>query len=88
MSEFLTSISGIVPVAAAGLEIWASMALIAALGFVLGFAMNRGSICTVIATRELVLERRPARFIALVECAAWAALAYAILETAPMMPEG
>ncbi len=64
------------------------MALIAALGFVLGFAMNRGSICTVIATRELVLERRPARFIALVECAAWAALVYAILETAPMMPEG
>ncbi|MFQ6182896.1 YeeE/YedE thiosulfate transporter family protein [Sinorhizobium meliloti] len=87
MSEFLTSIPGIVPVAA-GLEIWASMALMAVLGFVLGFAMNRGSICTVIATRELVLERRPARFIALVECAAWAALVYAILETAPMMPEG
>ncbi|WP_331371335.1 YeeE/YedE thiosulfate transporter family protein [Sinorhizobium chiapasense] len=84
MSEFLTNISGIVPVAAR-LEIWASVALIAALGFVLGFAMNRGSICTVIATKELISEKRPARFIALIESAAWAALVYAILETAPMM---
>ncbi|MBP1886348.1 YeeE/YedE thiosulfate transporter family protein [Sinorhizobium mexicanum] len=64
------------------------MALIAALGFVLGFAMNRGSICTVTATRELVSERRPARFIALIECAAWAALVYAIVETAPKTQEG
>ncbi|APO79744.1 hypothetical protein AM571_PC02014 (plasmid) [Rhizobium etli 8C-3] len=54
----------------------------------LGFAMNRGLICTVIATRELVSERRPARFIALIECAVWAALVYAILETEPMMQEG
>ena len=58
------------------------------LGFVLGFALNHGSICTVIATRELVSERRPARFIALVECAVWAALAYAILETSPTMQRG
>lgn len=87
MSEFLINISGMGPVAAS-LEIWASLALAAALGFVLGFAMNRGSICTVIATRQLVSERRPARFIALIECAVWAALVYAILETAPVMQEG
>ncbi|MDI7864671.1 YeeE/YedE family protein [Rhizobiaceae bacterium n13] len=87
MSEFLSYITGLVPVAAT-LEIWGRLALIAALGFVLGFAMNRGSICTVIATKELVSERRPARFIALVECAAWAALVYAILETEPIMEAG
>ncbi|NVD42923.1 YeeE/YedE family protein [Ensifer sp. HO-A22] len=64
------------------------MALIAALGFILGFAMNRGSICTVIATKELVSDKRPARFIALVECAAWAALGYVILDSPPMIQEG
>ena len=74
--------------AATSIEIWMGMALIGVLGFVLGFAMNHGSICTVIATTELVSEKRPARFIALVECAVWAALVYAILETSPMMQEG
>jgi hypothetical protein len=87
MSESLIKISGMGPVAAS-LEIWASLTLIAALGFVLGFAMNRGSICTVIATKELVSEKRPARFIALIECAVWAALVYALLDTAPMMNKG
>ena len=69
-------------------ETWTGVALLGALGFVLGFALNHGSICTVIATRELVSEKRPARFIALVECAVWAALVYAILETSPMMQQG
>ena len=87
MSEFLLNISGTGPVATS-LEIWVGMALIGALGFVLGFAMNRGSICTVIATTELVSEKRPARFIALVECAVWAALVYAILEMSPTMQQG
>lgn len=87
MSEFLTHMSGIVP-NPASLEIWGRLTLIAALGFVLGFAMNRGSICTVIATKELVSERRPARFIALVECAAWAALGYEILKAEPIMEVG
>jgi hypothetical protein len=64
------------------------MALLGALGFALGFALNSGSICTVIATRELVSEKRPARSIALVECAIWAALIYAILEASPMMGQG
>ena len=70
------------------MEIWSGMALLAVLAFVLGFALNHGSICTVIATTELVSEKRPARFIALVECAVWAALVYAILETSPAMPQG
>jgi hypothetical protein len=75
--------SGGLGLAEAGLENWAGMALLGLLGFVLGFALNHGSICTVIATRELVSEKRPARFIALVECAVWAALVYAILERSP-----
>jgi hypothetical protein len=70
------------------MAIWANVALLALLGFVLGFALNHGSICTVIATTELVSEKRPARFIALVECAVWAALVYAILETSPTMQAG
>jgi uncharacterized protein len=70
------------------MAIWGNMALLAVLGFVLGFALNHGSICTVIATTELVSEKRPARFIALVECAVWAAFVYAILETSPKMQQG
>ena len=70
------------------MELWTEMALLAMLGFALGFAINHGSICTVIAARELLSERRPARFIALVECAVWAALVYAILETSPTMQKG
>ena len=85
MSELLVNISGS-GLADAGM--WAGMALLAVLGFVLGFALNHGSICTVIATTELVSERRSARSIALVECAVWAALVYAILETSPTMQQG
>ena len=70
------------------MESWAGIALLGVLGFVLGFALNHGSICTVIATKELVSEKRPARFIALVECAVWATLVYAILETSPTMQHG
>ncbi|MGC1951787.1 MAG: hypothetical protein WA970_04275 [Gammaproteobacteria bacterium] len=87
MSEFLVNISGLGP-ADAGMEIWSGMVLLAVLAFVLGFALNHGSICTVIATTELVAERRSARSIALVECAVWAALVYAILETSPTMQQG
>jgi uncharacterized protein len=79
MSELLVNLFG------SGL---AGMALLGVFGFVLGFALNHGSICTVIATRELVSEKRPARFIALVECAVWAALVYAILEASPTMQPG
>ena len=87
MSEFLVSIFGL-GLAEASKETWAGIALLGVLGFVLGFALNYGSICTVIATRELVSEKRPAQFIALAECAVWAALAYAILETSPTMQRG
>lgn len=79
------SVSGL---ADASKETWAGMASLGVLGFVLGFALNQGSICTVIATRELVSEKRPARFIALVECAGWAALVYAIFNTSPSMQQG
>jgi hypothetical protein len=87
MSEFLMNISGLGN-ADARMELWTGMALLAVLGFVLGFAINLGSICTLIATTELVSEKRPARFIALIECAVWAALVYAILETSPTMQQG
>lgn len=87
MSEYVVNVSGSGP-AAASMEIWAGMALLGVLGFVLGFALNHGSICTVIAARELVSEKRPARFIALIECAVWAALVYVILETSPIMQKG
>jgi hypothetical protein len=81
MNELLLS-------ASAGMDIWAGMAALAALGFVLGFALNHGSVCTVIAATELVSEKRPARMIALAECAVWAALVYAILKTTPAMQQG
>jgi len=87
MNEFLAGVFDSVP-PEAGTETWVGMTLLAVLGFALGFAINHGSICTVIATRELVSEKRPARFIALVECAVWAALVYAILETPPTMQRG
>ena len=87
MGELLANISGS-GIAAASMDSWLGMALLGVLGFVLGFALNHGSICTVIATRELVSEKRSARFIALVECAVWAALVYAILETSPIMHQG
>jgi hypothetical protein len=80
--------SGGLGLADAGMEIWAGMALLGLLGFVLGFALNHKSICTIIATRELVLEKRPARFIALVECAVWATILYAIRGISPAMPQG
>lgn len=87
MSEFLVNISewGF---ADPSKGTWAGLALLGVFGFVLGFALNQGSICTVIATRELVSEKRPARFIALVECAVWAALVYAVFESSPTMQQG
>ena len=49
--------------------------------------MNYGSICTFIATTELVSERRPARLLALAECAVWAAVGYIALDALPTMGE-
>ena len=87
MNEFLVDISGS-GLADAGMETLDGYGFARGVGTFLGFAINLGSICTLIATRELVSEKRPARFIALIECAVWAALVYAILETAPMMQQG
>lgn len=67
---------------------WIGMGMIAILSFTLGFALNRGSICTVIATADLVARRRPARSIALLESTLWAGLVYALLNISPFMPEG
>jgi hypothetical protein len=86
MSEFLMRIPEL-NLADAAMQIWPGLALLGALGFVLGFALNHGSMCTVIATTELVSEKRPARFIALVECV-WAGIVYASLETSPTMQNG
>ena len=72
----------------AGFETWAGFSVISTLSFVLGFAMNYGSICTFIATTELVSERRPARFLALAECAVWAAVGYIMLDTLPTLHAG
>lgn len=72
----------------AGFETWAGFSVIGTLSFVLGFAMNYGSICTFIATTELVSERRPARFLALAECAVWAAVGYIVLDALPTMHAG
>jgi hypothetical protein len=87
VNEFLASISVSGPGDPADHAL-AGLALLGLLGFVLGFALNQGSICTVIATRELVSEGRPARFVALVECAGWAALVYAITGASPTMEQG
>ncbi|MBX4865440.1 YeeE/YedE family protein [Rhizobium bangladeshense] len=61
--------------------------MIGGLSFVLGFAMNHGSICTVIATTELIEQKRPARFVALVECALWAAIGYTVLGALPTIQD-
>lgn len=64
------------------------LALLGVLGFILGFAINKGSICTVLATADLVSMKRPARSIALLEAALWAGLVYAVLESSPHMSAG
>ncbi|WP_311043665.1 YeeE/YedE thiosulfate transporter family protein [Rhizobium bangladeshense] len=72
---------------ATGAGLWLATAMIGGLSFVLGFAMNHGSICTVIATTELIEQKRPARFVALVECALWAAIGYTVLGASPTMQD-
>ena len=57
--------------------------LLLSLAFLLGFALNRGSTCAVIAMTELVQEHRPARFVAFLECTLWGALTYAAWHLMP-----
>ena len=87
MKEFFVNLFG-PGFAEASIETWSGIALLGGLGFVLGFALNHGSICTVIATTELISEKRPARFLALFEAAVWGALVYAILVMVPSMQQG
>jgi len=46
--------------------------LAAAFALCAGFALQRGGICAVLAVREVIREKQWARFLALLECAAWA----------------
>lgn len=48
------------------------VAIAAILAFAVGFALQRGQICAVLAVREGVIEGRWARFLSLLECACWA----------------
>lgn len=87
MNAFSDLIPGLTFMGASGAD-WLGCGLIAILSFALGFALNRGSICTVIATADLVAHKRPARSIALLEAALWSGLVYALLNLSPFMPEG
>lgn len=53
--------------------------LIFGLSFMLGAALNRGSTCAVLATEELLLKRRPARFLSFFEAAFWGVLCLALI---------
>ena len=59
--------------------------------FVLGFAIQRGSICAVIAIEEILVHRRATRFLGFVTCALWVVAVVWVAQTAggtPMMPDG
>lgn len=87
MKGFLNLIPDLIFMGAFGAD-WLGRILIALLSFALGFSLNRGSICTVIPTADLVARKRPARSIVLLEAAVWAGLVYAVLNMSPFMPEG
>jgi len=57
----------------------------AAIGL-MGFANQRGPICTVGAIREIVTERRYVRFAALLEAAIWVGAGLVILEGSALLP--
>ncbi len=63
-----------------------STLLAAALAFCVGVALQRGSICAVVAVRDVVDERRWARFLALLESAAWALLGLLCADALGIMP--
>lgn len=56
------------------------MLLIVGLSFLLGAALNRGSTCAVLATEDLLLNRRPARFLSFFEAALWGVLCLVAME--------
>lgn len=59
-----------------------AMILALMLAFAAGFAVQRGSICTVSAVRAVIEGRRWSRFLSFLECAAWALAGLLILEAA------
>ncbi|QOF74556.1 YeeE/YedE family protein (plasmid) [Aminobacter sp. SR38] len=65
------------------MEIIVLSLLLLSLAFSLGFALNRGSTCAVIAITELIQERKPARFVAFFECTLWGALTYSVWQLMP-----
>jgi len=59
---------------------------LAAIGL-LGFANQRGPICTVGAIREIVIERRYVRLVALLEASLWVGGGLVILNAAGLLPQ-
>lgn len=58
----------------------------AAIGL-LGFANQRGGICTVGAIREIVVERRCGRLAALIEASIWVGVGLIVLNAAGLLPQ-
>jgi len=56
------------------------------LAFIVGYAMQRGGICAVLAARELIETGRWARFQSFLECAAWAMLGLLIADAIMVKP--
>lgn len=65
-------------------ETYLNLPVLLALAFMFGFALHRGSICAVVATRDWIVHRRPGRFLGFIEAALWATLAFIALSAFPM----
>ncbi len=62
--------------------------LAAAFALCAGFALQRGGICAVLSVREVIRENRWTRFMALLECAAWALVGLMIANAFGLMSIG
>lgn len=56
------------------------------LAVIAGFAAQRGSICAVVAVKDLVINRRWRRYVAFLECSAWSLLALSIARAFGVTP--
>lgn len=56
------------------------------LAVIAGFAAQRGSICAVVAVRDLVVNRRWRRYVAFFECSAWSLLALSLARAFGVTP--
>ncbi len=62
--------------------------LLVALAFLLGFVLHRGSICAVVASRDLVLQRQPGRLLGFAEAALIATMVLTAVSAFPRpMPD-